>query len=254
MIGEGCKGTCVYVGLLDDGSEVAVKRMVSFSCKLLAENEERVLKLLKVEKSQHIVNYRYYERGNPFSYLVLDLCEETLEDYVKSHDKEYLEQHGPAMIREILTGLKALHCGKQKILHMDLKPSNILVDSEGHMRLADFGLSRILRKDQSTLETGAKGTKGWMAVESNPLGRGDQVRFKRKSDIQVVGMISFHILTKGGHPFGPEQFRIANIIEGKPDLEQLTDDMARDFVSWMISHNINDRPYVEEALTYYNLY
>ena len=148
MIGQRCKGICVYDDLLDDGSEVAVKRMVSYSCKLLAENEEKVLSLLKFKKSQHVVNYRYYELGNPFPYLVLDLYEETLEDYVKSHYKEHLEQHGPAMTREILTGLKVLHCGRHKNLHMDLKPSNILVDTQGHPRLADFGLSLALSEDQ----------------------------------------------------------------------------------------------------------
>ena len=79
-----------------------------------------------------------------------------------------------------------------------------------------------------------------MTVESNPLRRGHQVKIKRKSDIQVVGMMSFYILTKSGHLFGPEQFRFANIIQGKPDLEQLTDNKARNFVSWMINHNVND--------------
>ena len=250
VIGQGCEGTCVYVGLLDDGSEVAVKRMLTYTCKSLFENEERILSLLKVENSKHIVNYRYYEHDNLFSYLILDLCEETLEDYVESHSKEHLEQRGPTMIREILTGLKALHSGKQKILHMDLKPSNILVDTQGHMRLADFGLSRELTEGKTTVQTGSKGTKGWMAVESNPLLSGGQVRFKRKSDIQVVGMISFYILTKDGHPFGPELFRIANIIEGKPYLEPLTDNKARNFVSCMINHNISERPYVEEALAH----
>ena len=234
---------------MDDGSEVAVKRMLTYSCKSLAENEKRIFNLIEMEKSCHIVNYRYFENGNPFSYLVLDLCEETLEDYVKSHSKEQLEQHGPIMIREILIGLKVLHCGEKKILHRDLKPSNILVDTQGHMRLADFGLSRILNDDETTLQTGATGTKGWMAAESIECNKDGKARFKRKSDIQVVGMVSFYILTKGGHPFGSEHFCVGNILQGKPvDLQQLTDAQARDFVSRMINHNTKDRPYVEEAL------
>lgn len=159
VIGEGCSTTCVYSGLLEDGTEVAVKRMVIYSYKKLAENEERVLTLLEVENSKHIVNCRHFERGNLFTFLILDLCEETSVDHAESHSKEYLEQYGPIMIREILTGLKVLHCGKQKLVHMSLKPSNVLVDIHGHMRLADFGISRVLGEDEITVQTGTKELK-----------------------------------------------------------------------------------------------
>ena len=132
---------------------------------------------------------------------------------------------------------------------MDLKPENILVDIHGHMRLADFGISKILGNDQTTIETGSKGTPGWMAAESLPKDGEVEGRFKRKSDIQVVGMISFHILTKGGHPFGDTYRRTSNIIDGNPvNLERLTNATARDFVEWLIQHNPKDRPYAEDAL------
>ena len=249
-IGTGCGGTAVFVGLLKDGSEVAVKRaVINFSKHLNANNKEKeILSSLPVKTSPHIVNYRCFKYEDPFSYLVLDLCEETLEDYVKTHDEEHLKCHGPVIIREILSGLCALHGGENKILHLDLKPQNILVDSEGHMRLADFGISRILNIEQTTLETGQMGTRGWIAAESldEP---GNKAKFKRKSDIQVAGMISFYVLMKGQHPFGTINYRVPNIIEGKPvNLDQLSDSLAKDFVAKMISHKIEDRPYAEEAL------
>ena len=250
-IGNGCGGTAVYVGLHEDGSEVAVKRMLINKKERLNanNNEKKILSSLPVKTSPHIVNYRYFKYEDPFSYLILDLCEETLENYVKTHDEEHLKRNGPVIIREILSGLCALHGGENKILHLDLKPQNILVDSEGHMRLADFGISRILNIEQTTLETGQMGTRGWIAVESldEP---GNKAKFKRKSDIQVAGMISFYVLMKGQHPFGDDiHYRVPMIIEGKPvNLDQMSDSLAKDFVAKMISHKIEDRPYAEDAL------
>ena len=251
MIGQGSFGTTVFLGLDDNDNPVAVKRILTqtAACLLKVEKEAEHLDLLQLKRSKHIVSYRHFESGNPFSYLILDLCEEDLADFVMSNSKDYLQRQGPVIIKEILTGLHALHSGAKKILHMDLKPENILVDCDGHMRLADFGLSQILDRDQTSLQTGSKGTPGWMAAESLPK-QGEKPRFKRKSDVQVVGMVSFYVLTQGLHPFGDVNHRTANIHDGKPvDLkEYLSNSAAREFISWLIQHDPKDRPYVEDAL------
>ena len=251
MIAQGSHGTCVYLGIDYDDNPVAVKRVLTSTKahSLSVEKEAEHLCLLKSRRSEYIVNYRHFELGNPFSYVILDLYEESLVDFVQRNEKGYLETHGPVIITEILNGLCTLHSGQERILHMDLKPENILVDNCGHMRLADFGISKILGNNQTTIKTGSKGTPGWMAAESLPKEGEMEGRFKRKSDIQVVGMISFYVLTKGEHPFGDTYHRTSNIIDGKPvDLEMLTNATARDFVEWLIQHNPEDRPYAEEAL------
>ena len=251
LIAQGSHGTCVYLGIDDDNNPVAVKRILTATTAHLqsVEKETKLLDLLKLKRSKHIASYRDFKQENPFSYVILDLCEDSLVDFVKREDKNYLETRGPIIIKEILTGLLALHSGENKILHMDLKPENILVDRHGHMRLSDFGISKILGNNQTTITTGSKGTPGWMAAESIPKEGEKEGRFKRKSDIQVVGMVSFYVLTKGGHPFGGTYHRTSNIIAGKPvDLEKLTNATARDFVERLIQHNPKDRPYAEEAL------
>ena len=252
LIGTGCRGTCVYLGLDNNNKPVAVKRILideTKECLQRFREEVELLDLLKSKRSEHIVSYLHFELGNLFSYVILDLCEETLADFVKRNNKNYLETCGPVIIKEILTGLLALHSGENKILHRDLKPENILVDRHGHMRLADFGISKILGNNQTTIKTGIKGTPGWIAAESLPQKGEMEGRFKRKSDIQVVGMVSFYVLTKGEHPFGDTYRRTSNIIDGNPvDLEMLTNATARDFVEWLIQHNPKDRPYAEEAL------
>ena len=248
-LGKGCMGTSVYVGIMEDGSEVAVKRMLTQACEESARNEIEILTRTDTKTSPYIVSYRDFYHDDTFMYLIIDLCEETLQEHVHAQTAEYLGRHGPRMVKEMLTGLEFLH--SQRILHRDLKPSNVLVDVAGHMRLADFGISHVLDEDETTDESDAKGTRDWMPVEVvAAIEKGERCRFKKKSDVQVVGMIAFFILTRGNHPFGSSSVEcMINILKGQPvNLDKLLNFLARQFVEWLISHQVNDRPYAHEAL------
>jgi serine/threonine-protein kinase/endoribonuclease IRE1 len=245
LLGRGSMGTFVYVGIMEDGSEVAIKRMLVPACEDLAENEKNILSRVV---SPFIVSYRSFLEDETFVYLIVDLCEETLKEHVESKTNEHLREYGPRMIKQILSGLKFLH--DLGILHRDLKPSNVLVDIDGRMRLTDFGLSRVLNEDETTVDTFGKGTQGWMPAEVIEARNSKEIgRFKKKSDIHAAGMIAFFILTEGEHPFGNYSHdRMANILNGNPvNLANLEDLEARQFISWLISHKIDDRPYAEEA-------
>ena len=251
LLGKGSMGTTVYVGIMHDGSEVAVKRMLTQACEDSARNEIEILNRTDTKKSPYIVNYRYFYHDDNFMYLILDLCEETLKEHVHSQTAEHLKVQGPRMIKEILTGLGFLH--SLGILHRDLKPTNVLVDLECQMRLADFGVSRVLNEDETTVYTDAKGTRDWMPVEViEAINKRQKCRFKKKSDVQVTGMIGFFILTKGEHPHGSSSVEcMANILKGDPvNLDKLPSLDARKFLAKLISHNIADRPYAHEALSH----
>ena len=246
LLGTGSMGTFVYVGVLEDGREVAVKRVLIQAGENMAENEKDILR--SSIQCPHIVSYLHFMQDDIFIYLILDLCEETLKDLVNSQTAEHLKDRGPIMIKEILTGLEFLH--SRGIVHRDLKPSNVLVDVEGHMKLSDFGISRALNEDETTVCTDVKGTHGWMPAEViEAMNRREKCRFKKKSDIQVTGMIAFFVLTKGEHPFGDGSDRMRNIVNGDPvALNKLADRNAETFVSWLINKKIENRPYVHEAL------
>ena len=251
LLGKGCEGTSVYVGILEDGTEVAVKRMVAQACEYFAENEKKILSLIDTEKSPFILSYIDFFKDDNFIYLIVDLCEEALDKYVESETVtvKHLSEHGPRMIQQIFNGLDFLH--QHGILHRDLKPSNVLVDNKGQIKLADFGISRVLNEEETTIYTDVRGTGGWMAAEVIEAMNAKKLgRFKRKSDIQVAGMIAFFILTKGQHPFGFfTHDRMTNILKGNPvNLVNLEDLEAKQFISWLIRHNVDDRPHAYEAL------
>ena len=68
-------------------------------------------------------------------------------------------------------------------------------------------------------------------------------------DFQVAGMVGYYVATNGRHPFGEEADRLRNLRNGKPvGLDSLSDPGLTDLLSWMLSHDPNDRPSAEEAL------
>ena len=70
---------------MEDGSEVAVKRLLLQACEGLAENERKISSLTEAKDSQFILRHHHVFQDNDFMYLVSDLCEETLLQHVQSH-------------------------------------------------------------------------------------------------------------------------------------------------------------------------
>ena len=151
LVGKGCDGTRVYVGLSRDGFERAVKR-IQRDTLYSAEQEKKILNERNAVESNHVVKYRYLDIESDYDwvYLIMDLCEETLKQYVQRSSSDDWSQVTRDIIRQILRGLADLHCQPKCILHRDLKPSNILRNVHNKWLLADFDISRILTQDEST--------------------------------------------------------------------------------------------------------
>ena len=143
LIGSGSYGTEVYVCLGSDGIERAIKRLPKVLCNLL-KNERDLLTSQNAVESPRVVNYHFYDdTSDPyFGYLILNLYEQNLEEFVQKEGERITESRAREMIRQILEGLKALHARESRIIHRDLKPTNILVGVNGDLVLSDFGIGR----------------------------------------------------------------------------------------------------------------
>ncbi|XP_046862853.1 serine/threonine-protein kinase/endoribonuclease IRE1-like [Xenia sp. Carnegie-2017] len=184
-------------------------------------------------------------------YLILDLCEESLKSYVKSSSLSDLQNALPKIIRQILNGLADLHSGENPIIHRDLKPTNVLRDSQDNFLIADFGISRILNNDSTTHESSPNtGTEYWIAPESycEDVDSIDKGRYKKESDVYNAGMVAYYVATKGKHPFGIQRYRLDNMLKGDPvGLKEIKNETLKDFLSWMLNRQPEDRPSATEA-------
>uniref|UniRef100_A0A4W5KYF3 Protein kinase domain-containing protein n=1 Tax=Hucho hucho TaxID=62062 RepID=A0A4W5KYF3_9TELE len=243
-IAKGSDGTEVFLGLRDDGTEVAVKRMTRLNYQVL-KNEEEFLRLPKLD-NPYIVRYVDFAEDKIFGYLVLQLCEYTLDEYIKDHLPKDNPHILKEMVHDVLSSLGVLHSKDTNILHRDIKPQNVLIDVTGRARLADFGISRQLTTGQTTVKTRSAGTKCWMARET--FDEDSDIRYKRSTDIQVVGMLTYYVLSGGHHPFGRGPRCESNILDGKYNLDNVVDEVAKDLIEWMINEDPKKRPTVEETL------
>lgn len=83
-----------------------------------------------------------------------------LTDFVYNYLKKIPEEVIAYIMKQSLIGLKALHMRKQ--IHRDLKSDNILIDTKGNVKIADFGFAIQLTKDRMKRKS-VVGTPAWMA-------------------------------------------------------------------------------------------
>jgi tetratricopeptide (TPR) repeat protein len=92
--------------------------------------------------------------------------------------------------RQLCAGLAAAH--EQGVLHRDLKPANVLIDDEGVVRIADFGIA-VARSDTASHDS--SGTPAYMAPEQRVPG----TRLSEQTDIYSLGLVLYELLA-GQHP------------------------------------------------------
>ncbi|KAK3405160.1 hypothetical protein EUGRSUZ_K01410 [Eucalyptus grandis] len=149
----------------DFDNRIAVKQLNGSKKSFLAEVESignihhvNLVRLIGfcAEKFHRLLVYEYIAKGSLNKWIFHKLDESSLLDW----------QQRMKIIFDIAKGLCYLHeeC-RWKIVHMDIKPQNILLDENFNAKIADFGLSKIIDRDQSQIVTTMRGTPGYMAPE-----------------------------------------------------------------------------------------
>ena len=99
-----------------------MKRMSKTNDNVL-KNEESYLRLPELEH-ENIVRYMDYAKDNNFGYLALQLCECTLEEFIRDGVPEEQKRK---LVKEVLSSLSVLHGQTPQIIHRDIKPQKVLL-------------------------------------------------------------------------------------------------------------------------------
>ncbi|CAN4117747.1 unnamed protein product [Withania somnifera] len=204
-LGEGGFGP-VYKGTLEDGQEIAVKRLSKSSgqglnefkneVKLIAKLQHRnLVKLVGscIDDNEKMLIYEYMANGSLDSF-----CFDQTRRRQLGWSKFF------QIIDGIARGLLYLHQDSRlRIIHRDLKASNVLLDAELNPKISDFGLARTFQGDQCRDNTKrVVGTYGYMAPEYALYGL-----FSVKSDVFSFGVLLLEIVSgqKNGSFHHPRQ-------------------------------------------------
>lgn len=116
----------------------------------------------------------------------------------KSIDKTAAGQAQVRIARLVATLARALHYAhEQGVIHCDVKPGNILIDSHGEPHLTDFGIARLLDQEGQLTKSGVIGSPRYMAPEQASGRRGEVTA---ATDIYGLGVVLYELLT-GQPPF-----------------------------------------------------
>ncbi|EXB90894.1 Cysteine-rich receptor-like protein kinase 10 [Morus notabilis] len=166
-LGEGGFGP-VYKGKLNDGREIAVKRLSHTSNQGRKEFMNEA-KLLARVQHRNVVNLLGYCVHGSEKLLVYEYVpHESLDKLLfKSNKREELDwKRRYDIICGVARGLLYLHEDSHNcIIHRDIKASNILLDDKWIPKIADFGMARLFPEDQTHVNTRVAGTNGYMAPE-----------------------------------------------------------------------------------------
>ncbi|KAA3478608.1 cysteine-rich receptor-like protein kinase 25 [Gossypium australe] len=192
-LGEGGFGP-VYKGKLPNGQQIAVKRLAVSSSQGLEEYKNEVALLAKLQHRNLVRLLGFCLEGAEKLLVYEFVPNKSLNYFLFDPEKqgELTWTKRCMIIGGIARGILYLHeDSRLKIIHRDLKISNILLDKDMNPKISDFGMARIFGVDQSKATTSRiVGTYGYMPPEYAMHGH-----FSIKSDVFSFGVIILEIIT-----------------------------------------------------------
>ncbi|KAK1665071.1 hypothetical protein QYE76_053230 [Lolium multiflorum] len=191
-LGQGSNGA-VYKAVLPDGKEVAVKRLF-LNTREWVDQFFNEVELISQVRHKSLVKLLGCSVNGPESLLVYEYYfNKSLELFLfdASRCRKLTWVLRVDIIQGIAEGLSYLHEESEtRIIHRDIKASNILLDDKYKPKITDFGLARAFAEDMTHLTTGVAGTLGYMAPEYVVHGH-----LTEKADVFSYGILVLEIVT-----------------------------------------------------------
>ncbi|CAB4272805.1 unnamed protein product [Prunus armeniaca] len=192
-IGQGGFGS-VYLGVLPDGIQLAVKKLEGvgqgkkeFRAEVTIIGKIRHVHLVKLrgfcaEGPHRLLVYEYMGKGSLDKWIFMN------KNNKKDESLDWNTRFSIAL--GTAKGLAYLHeeC-EEKIVHCDIKPENVLLDDNFVAKVSDFGLSKLMNREESGVHTTLRGTRGYLAPEWIT-----NYAISEKSDVYSYGMVLLEII------------------------------------------------------------
>ncbi|XP_047964961.1 LEAF RUST 10 DISEASE-RESISTANCE LOCUS RECEPTOR-LIKE PROTEIN KINASE-like 1.1 [Salvia hispanica] len=190
-LGDGGFGT-VYYGKLQDGREVAIKRLYEQNCRRMEQFMNEIEILTNLRHPNLVCLYGCTSRRSRELLLVYEyISNGTVADHLHGQKADVAPLPWPTRMRiavETATALAYLH--KSDIIHRDVKTDNILLDGNYHVKVADFGLSRLFPNNASHISTVPGGTPGYIDPEYHMC-----YQVTDKSDVYSFGVVLAELIS-----------------------------------------------------------
>lgn len=239
-IGSGSYGEVHKVVEKDTGLVFALKSLSKPFMKRKEMLKYAISEIKIMQKLVHpfVISMKCAFEDSSTLYLILEYCSGGDLEALLSK-KKLPSMVARATIAEIILGLEYIH--SMDIIYRDLKPANILIDIEGHIKLADFGLATPLEHDFSIIST-LVGSPAYISPEiliGEKLGK--------KSDIYSLGVVIHEILT-GTLPFEYSNIDLifSNIKNGKFFFSKELNKAQLDLIKKLMQRKPEKRPDFEE--------
>lgn len=243
-LGEGSYGS-VYKALHKESGQVLAIKQVPVDTDLQEIIKE--ISIMQQCDSPYVVKYYGSYFKNTDLWIVMEYCGAgSVSDIMRLRKKTLSEDEIATILSDTLKGLEYLHLRRK--IHRDIKAGNILLNSEGHAKLADFGVAGQLTDTMAKRNT-VIGTPFWMAPEVI-----QEIGYDCVADIWSLGITALE-MAEGKPPYGDiHPMRAIFMIPTKPppsfrDPDKWSPEFI-DFVSVCLVKNPKERALASDLLNH----